>query len=151
MRIRCGSDCCRALARGRSKRSNSERTQPAVISAPRIVPPPPTMRCRLRLRRRPRGRISANSRAKCRPRRREMAEGWPGNRKAFISHVWNAIRDSEPQWGISEIEFKCMLAEAHRAGRIVLANADLKDKKNLKAAGELRRPLQECRLAFRAC
>lgn len=61
------------------------------------------------------------------------AEGWPGNRKAFISQVWTSIRDSEPQWGISEIEFKCMLAEAHRAGRIVLANADLKDKKNLVA------------------
>lgn len=59
------------------------------------------------------------------------AEGWPGNRKAYISHVWTAIRESEPQWGLSEIEFKCMLAEAHRAGRIVLANADLKDKKNL--------------------
>lgn len=59
------------------------------------------------------------------------AEGWPGNRKAYISRVWSAIRGSEPQWGISEIEFKCMLAEAHRAGRIVLANADLKDKKSL--------------------
>jgi hypothetical protein len=59
------------------------------------------------------------------------AEGWPGNRKAYISQVWTAIRDSEAQWGLSEIEFKCMLAEAHRAGRIVLANADLKDKKNL--------------------
>lgn len=60
------------------------------------------------------------------------AEGWPGNRKAFISRVWQAIRQSESQWGISEIEFKCMLAEAHRAGRITLANADLKDKKNLQ-------------------
>lgn len=60
------------------------------------------------------------------------AEGWPGNRKAFISRVWNAIRQTESQWGISEIEFKCMLAEAHRAGRITLSNADLKDKKNLQ-------------------
>lgn len=59
------------------------------------------------------------------------AEGWPGNRKAFISHVWDAIRTSEPGWQLSEIEFKCMLAEAHRAGALVLANADLKDKKNL--------------------
>ena len=59
------------------------------------------------------------------------AEGWPGNRKAFISHVWDAIRASEPGWQLSEIEFKCMLAEAHRAGALVLANADLKDKKNL--------------------
>lgn len=60
------------------------------------------------------------------------AEGWPGNRKAFISLVWQTIRDSEPSWDLSEIEFKCMLAEAHRSGAIVLANADLKDKK-LKA------------------
>lgn len=59
------------------------------------------------------------------------AEGWPGNRKAYISHVWAAIRASEPRWGISEIEFKCMLAEAHRLGAVVLANADLKNKSNL--------------------
>ena len=63
---------------------------------------------------------------------RARAEGWPGNRKAFISLVWQIIRDSHRGWGLSEIEFKCMLAEAHRAGRIVLANADLKDKKHLK-------------------
>lgn len=63
---------------------------------------------------------------------RSRAEGWPGNRKAFISLVWQTIRDSHRAWGISEIEFKCMLAEAHRAGSIVLANADLKDKKHLK-------------------
>lgn len=60
------------------------------------------------------------------------AEGWPGNRKAFISHVWQAIRASRPEWGLSEIEFKCMLAEAHRAGHVVLANADLKDKRQIK-------------------
>lgn len=60
------------------------------------------------------------------------AEGWPGSRKAFISHVWDAIRTTEPSWQVSEIEFKCMLAEAHRLGAIVLANADLKDKKSIK-------------------
>lgn len=60
------------------------------------------------------------------------AEGWPGSRKAFISHVWEAIRTTEPSWQVSEIEFKCMLAEAHRLGAIVLANADLKDKKSIK-------------------
>lgn len=60
---------------------------------------------------------------------RTCAEGWPGNRKAFISHVWQAIRRSEKAWDLSEIEFKCMLAEAHRTGAVVLANADLKDKK----------------------
>lgn len=63
---------------------------------------------------------------------RDHAEGWPGNRKAFISRVWQAIRTARPGWGLSEIEFKGMLAEAHRAERLVLANADLKDKKNLK-------------------
>ena len=56
------------------------------------------------------------------------AEGWPGDRKAYISSVWRSIRDSHPQWMLSEIEFKCMLTEAHRSGRLVLANADLKSK-----------------------
>jgi hypothetical protein len=55
------------------------------------------------------------------------AHGWPGDRKAYISHVWQHLRDGRPDWGLSEIEFKAMLAEAHRAGHIVLANADLKD------------------------
>jgi hypothetical protein len=61
------------------------------------------------------------------------AEGWPGNRKAFISDVWQAIRDKQSAWDITEIEFKCMLAEEHRIGRLVLATADLKDKRNLQA------------------
>jgi hypothetical protein len=59
------------------------------------------------------------------------AEGWAGSRKAYISHVWDQIRSGEPAWGLSEIEFKCMLAEAHRLGALVLANADLKDKKSM--------------------
>jgi hypothetical protein len=60
------------------------------------------------------------------------AEGWPGNRKAFISQVWEAIRTSHPEWGLSEIEFKDMLAGAHRAGQLVLASADLKNKRDIK-------------------
>lgn len=60
------------------------------------------------------------------------AQGWPGNRRAYISHVWRRICEQRPDWGVSEIEFKCMLAEAHRAGHVVLANADLKDSKHLK-------------------
>lgn len=64
------------------------------------------------------------------------ADGWPGNRKAFISHVWQAIRDAHPAWRLTEIEFKCMLAEAHRAGLVVLANADLKDKSTVKEVQE---------------
>lgn len=61
-----------------------------------------------------------------------VAEGWPGNRKAFISLVWPSIRDGRPEWGLSDIEFKCMLVEAHRAGRLALATADLKNKNNIK-------------------
>lgn len=61
------------------------------------------------------------------------AEGWSGNRKAFISQVWQLIRSSQPAWDLTEIEFKCMLAEAHRLGQIVLATADLKDKKSMAA------------------
>lgn len=63
---------------------------------------------------------------------RNHAEGWPGNRKAFICQVWNAIRASHPEWGLSEIEFKDMLAGAHRAGQLVLTGADLKNKQDIK-------------------
>ena len=62
----------------------------------------------------------------------KRAEGWPGNRKAFICHVWQEIKSSHPAWALSEIEFKGMLAEAHRAGGLILANADLKDKKYIQ-------------------
>lgn len=67
---------------------------------------------------------------------RPVAEGWPGNRKAFISLVWKAIRNARPDWGLSEIAFKGMLAEAHRSGRIELASADLKDGRDLKSLEE---------------
>lgn len=56
------------------------------------------------------------------------AQGWAGNRKAFISQVWDAVRVEHEIWGLSEIEFKCMLTEAHRRGAIMLANADLRNK-----------------------
>ncbi len=59
---------------------------------------------------------------------RTCSEGWPGNRKAMIAHVWNVVSAERPEWGLSEIEFKCMLAEAHRTGLLVLASADLKQK-----------------------
>jgi hypothetical protein len=62
----------------------------------------------------------------------EIAEGWAGNRKAFISKVWASIQARHPAWALTEIEFKCMLTEAHRTGLVVLANADLKDKSALK-------------------
>lgn len=60
------------------------------------------------------------------------ATGWPGNRKAFISHVWINLAASRTAWGLTEIEFKCMLAEAHRAGHLVLGHADLKDAATIK-------------------
>ncbi len=60
------------------------------------------------------------------------AEGWAGNRRAFICKVWGIVQSQHPEWALSEIEFKCMLAEAHRTGLVVLANADLKDKRALK-------------------
>lgn len=63
---------------------------------------------------------------------RTHAQGWPGSRKAFISQVWEAICASHPEWGLSEIEFKDMLAGAHRAGQVVLTSADLKSKQDLK-------------------
>jgi hypothetical protein len=67
---------------------------------------------------------------------RPVSEGWPGNRKAFISLVWKAIRSTHPEWELSEIAFKSMLAEAHRSGHVVLAGADLKDKCDQKALEE---------------
>ena len=63
---------------------------------------------------------------------RPLSEGWPGNRKAFISRVWQAIRVARRDWELTEIAFKSMLAEAHRTGQLVLATADLKDKSALK-------------------
>ena len=60
------------------------------------------------------------------------AHGWSGDRKAYISHVWRNVSVQHPGWNLSEIEFKCMLAEAHRSGHIALVNADLKDKSNIK-------------------
>jgi hypothetical protein len=64
---------------------------------------------------------------------RPVAEGWPGNRKAFISLVWKAIRNARPDWGLTEVAFKGMLAEAHRSGQLELATADLKDGRDLKS------------------
>jgi hypothetical protein len=60
------------------------------------------------------------------------AQGWSGDRKAYISHVWRNVRETRPEWGLSEIEFKHLLAEAHRSGQLALANADLKDESNIK-------------------
>lgn len=61
---------------------------------------------------------------------RDCAEGWAGNRKALVARVWKKTAAAHPEWGLTEIEFKCMLAEAHRTGHLLLATADLKDKSN---------------------
>jgi hypothetical protein len=66
----------------------------------------------------------------------ERAQGWPGNRRAYISHVWQTVRESRAGWGLSEIEFKCMLTEAHRVGSLALANADLKDNSSIRELQE---------------
>ncbi len=73
---------------------------------------------------------------------RERSEGWPGNRKAYISDVWQTVKATRPEWGLTEIEFKSMLAEAHRTGHVVLANADLKDRRSLPR-------VQQSALAFK--
>jgi hypothetical protein len=64
------------------------------------------------------------------------AQGWSGDRKAYISRVWRSLCEKRPEWRLSEIEFKCMLAEAHRSGQLALANADLKDESNIKDVQE---------------
>ncbi len=64
------------------------------------------------------------------------AQGWSGDRKAYISHVWRTVRLTRPEWGLSEHEFKYLLAEAHRSGQLALANADLKDESNIKDVQE---------------
>lgn len=60
-----------------------------------------------------------------------VADGWTGNRKAYISHIWRTLAHQRAGWNLSEIEFKSMLAEAHRRSALVLAHADLKDGASL--------------------
>ena len=62
---------------------------------------------------------------------KERAKGWPGNRRAYISHVWNSIRSDCPELRLNEGRFKSMLTEAHRAGHVNLINADLRSRKNM--------------------
>lgn len=67
---------------------------------------------------------------------RTKADGWSGNRKAYVSHVWQVLRDTRPDWALTEIEFKCMLTEAHRTGLLALVTADLKNPRTLKELQE---------------
>ncbi|MGF1649070.1 MAG: hypothetical protein ACFCUN_01310 [Hyphomicrobiaceae bacterium] len=59
------------------------------------------------------------------------AEGWSGSRKAFVSHTFDRLTTDRPEWRLTEIEFKSMLTEAHRAGRLALAAGDLKSREQL--------------------
>lgn len=62
---------------------------------------------------------------------RPLAIGWSGSRKVFISQLWGAVQEHQPGWGLSEIEFKAMLTEAHRTGLLALGTSDLRDKRYL--------------------
>jgi hypothetical protein len=81
-------------------------------------------------------------RSRCRRSRGIAPRAGRGNRKAYISDVWQALAQGRPEWGLTEIEFKSMLAEAHRTGHVVLANADLKDRRSLPR-------VQQSALAFK--
>jgi len=62
---------------------------------------------------------------------RDQAEGWAGNKRAFISRVWRTVQARRPDWGLDEDAFKLRLTEAHRAGHLTLTVADFCDKSNI--------------------
>lgn len=62
---------------------------------------------------------------------RSKAEGWTGNRRAFVSHVWSAFSEANPSWAVGMAQFKSLLAEAHRLGVISLVTADLRNKQTI--------------------
>jgi hypothetical protein len=54
-----------------------------------------------------------------------VVDGWFGDRKVFVSAVWDQLR-REPRWaGLGLAGFKADLVAAHRAGQLTLARADL--------------------------
>jgi hypothetical protein len=54
-----------------------------------------------------------------------VVDGWFGDRKVFVSAVWDQLR-RDPCWaGLGLAGFKADLVAAHRAGRLTLARADL--------------------------
>jgi hypothetical protein len=54
-----------------------------------------------------------------------VVDGWFGDRKVFVSAVWDQLR-RDPQWaGLGLAGFKADLVAAHRAGQLTLARADL--------------------------
>ena len=46
---------------------------------------------------------------------RACAEGWPGNRRAYIASVWQRIAEAQPGWGLTQDAFKSRLVEAHKS------------------------------------
>ena len=68
-----------------------------------------------------------------------VREGRFGDRKVFVSAVWDALR-SQPRWAdLALDEFKALLFAAHGAGEVMLARADLVAAMNpaLVAASEI--------------
>jgi len=54
-----------------------------------------------------------------------VVDGWFGDRKVFVSAVWDQLR-RDPRWsGLGLAGFKADLVAAHRAGQLLLARADL--------------------------
>jgi hypothetical protein len=54
-----------------------------------------------------------------------VVDGWFGDRKVFVSAVWDQLRH-EPRWAeLGLAGFKAQLLAAHRAGELSLARADL--------------------------
>lgn len=56
---------------------------------------------------------------------RNAREGLFGDRKVFISEVWEQLRRTTAWAGITLDDFKTQLLAAHRSGDVVLARADL--------------------------
>jgi hypothetical protein len=52
-------------------------------------------------------------------------DGWFGDRKVFVSAVWDELRKRPPWAAIALDDFKARLVAAHRAGELTLARADL--------------------------
>lgn len=69
---------------------------------------------------------------------KDIAVGWPGNKRAFISHVWVQLREKFPHWRITQEEYKDLVLKAHRAGLLRLAIADLRDKTNVEDVADSR-------------
>jgi len=69
---------------------------------------------------------------------KDIAVGWPGNKRAFISHIWRQLCQKFPHWQLDEEAYKEMILNAHRAGLLRLAIADLRDKTNMEDVAQSR-------------